>query len=132
MPKEEIIGGIKNAMERGASFEQAVQSFINAGYNPEEVKQAASQINQGAATPIMEGQAPPAQPTPTQPALAPEGKDKKVAKVLKSISGAAPVKKESKRFLIILAIIFLIIVIGIIIFFILFPGIIDELLKLIT
>jgi hypothetical protein len=38
MVNEEILGGIKNAMERGSSFEQAVQSFINAGYNQNEVQ----------------------------------------------------------------------------------------------
>lgn len=43
---EEIIGGLRNAIERGASLEQAVQSFINAGYNPIEVKQAAQSLSQ--------------------------------------------------------------------------------------
>ncbi len=43
---EEIIGGLRNAVERGASLEQAVQSFISAGYNPIEVKQAAQSLSQ--------------------------------------------------------------------------------------
>jgi|SRR3989344_4365497 len=42
---EEIAGGIKNAMERGATLEQAVQSFISAGYNPVEVRQAAQSLS---------------------------------------------------------------------------------------
>ena len=37
---EEIIGGIKNALERGISLDKAAQSFINAGYNPKEVQEA--------------------------------------------------------------------------------------------
>jgi len=42
MPKEEIIAGLKQAIERGSSLEQAKQSFINAGYSREEVEEAAS------------------------------------------------------------------------------------------
>ncbi len=42
---EEIAGGLKNALERGASLDQAVQSFINAGYNPVEVRQAAQSLS---------------------------------------------------------------------------------------
>jgi hypothetical protein len=41
---EEILAGLKNAMERGTSLEAAVDSFINAGYNPLEVKEAAQII----------------------------------------------------------------------------------------
>lgn len=44
--KDEIIGGLRNALERGSSPDVAVQSFINAGYNPIEVKQAAQFILQ--------------------------------------------------------------------------------------
>ncbi|MEK6928850.1 MAG: hypothetical protein AABW65_02765 [Nanoarchaeota archaeon] len=46
--KEEIIGGLKNAIERGYSLEEAVQTFINAGYNPFEVNEVAKIINAGA------------------------------------------------------------------------------------
>ena len=48
MPREEIIGGLKNALERGNSLEKAVQSFINSGYNPQEVHAAATALSQGA------------------------------------------------------------------------------------
>lgn len=50
MAQEDIIAGLRNAMDRGATLEQAVQSFINAGYNPIEVKQAAQALTQGATT----------------------------------------------------------------------------------
>ena len=46
--REDIVAGLKNAMQRGESLEKAVQSFINAGYNPMEVKQAAESIYEGA------------------------------------------------------------------------------------
>ncbi len=46
--KEELASGLKNAIERGASLEQAIQSFLNAGYNPTEVSEAARLISSGA------------------------------------------------------------------------------------
>lgn len=45
--KEEIISGLKNALERGSSLEKAIQSFINAGYNPSEVREAGEYIGSG-------------------------------------------------------------------------------------
>ena len=42
--KEILIGGIKNALERGETMEKAKRSFINAGYKPEEVEMAAKQV----------------------------------------------------------------------------------------
>ena len=41
MAREDIIAGLRNALERGFSLEQAVQSFINAGYYPMDVQEAA-------------------------------------------------------------------------------------------
>ncbi len=46
--KEEIAAGIRNALERGSSVEEAIQSFINAGYNSDEVRQAADLVMHGA------------------------------------------------------------------------------------
>lgn len=46
--REDILRGLKNAIERGEPLEKAVQSFINAGYNPIEVKQAAQSLIGGA------------------------------------------------------------------------------------
>jgi hypothetical protein len=47
MVREEILTGLKNAVERGQSIEKAVQSMISAGYNPTEVNEAVSYINLG-------------------------------------------------------------------------------------
>ena len=41
---EEIIGGIKNALERGETLDSAKQSFINAGYKFEEVESAVQKV----------------------------------------------------------------------------------------
>lgn len=43
--RDEILVGMRNAIERGENIERAVQSFINAGYNPFEVREAAQLIS---------------------------------------------------------------------------------------
>jgi hypothetical protein len=50
--KDEIQAGLKNALERGFSLDNAVQSFISAGYNPFEVKEAANSLS-GGVTPLV-------------------------------------------------------------------------------
>ncbi len=45
--REDILRGLKNAIERGESLERAAQSFVNAGYNPIEVRQAAQSLSEG-------------------------------------------------------------------------------------
>lgn len=45
---DELIGALKNALERGSSIEQAARSLINAGYNPQEVREAANAFNSSA------------------------------------------------------------------------------------
>ena len=52
--KEEITAGLSSALEHGTSLEEAVQSFINAGYNPSEVKSSADSMSSGA-TSIVQG-----------------------------------------------------------------------------
>tara|TARA_Y100000310_G_C20687731_1_gene820201 strand:+ start:1535 stop:2191 length:657 start_codon:yes stop_codon:yes gene_type:complete len=76
--RDEIVSGIKNAIDRGSTMDQAVNSFINAGYNPVEVKQAASFLTSGATSiagpnqqdvqKLPSNQQPQAQPKPEQPA----------------------------------------------------------------
>ncbi|MCK5449577.1 hypothetical protein KAI32_01810 [Candidatus Pacearchaeota archaeon] len=41
---QELVGGLRNAFERGESFTKAKQSFINAGYNPSDVDIAAQEL----------------------------------------------------------------------------------------
>jgi hypothetical protein len=61
--KEEIIGGLRNALERGETIEKAMQSFVNAGYSPNEVREAAIAINPSASGLLYGQPAPSAQPT---------------------------------------------------------------------
>ena len=46
--EDEIFYGLKNALERGSSLRDAVDSFVNAGYNPQEVYKAAEILSNGA------------------------------------------------------------------------------------
>ena len=67
--KEEIIGGVRNALERGGSMEEVIQSFINAGYNPKEVRDAARNMSQGGATAMIHPQTNAAKSTNAMPKL---------------------------------------------------------------
>ncbi|MEK6820762.1 MAG: hypothetical protein AABX71_03560, partial [Nanoarchaeota archaeon] len=42
--RQEILAGIRNALEKGESLEQAKASFINAGYGRRDVEEAAASI----------------------------------------------------------------------------------------
>ncbi len=45
MVRQDILTGLKNAVERGYSIDVAVSSFTNAGYKAEEVQEAAALIS---------------------------------------------------------------------------------------
>jgi len=53
--KDEIVSGLRNAMSHGSSLEQAVASFVNAGYNPQEVQEAAKGISSGVSQIVQGG-----------------------------------------------------------------------------
>lgn len=44
MVNEEIVGGLKNALDRGSSLKQAMMSFFNAGYTKKEIEEAAATL----------------------------------------------------------------------------------------
>ena len=46
--REDIYGSLKNALERGATIEQAIRSLINSGYSESEVREVADQITPSA------------------------------------------------------------------------------------
>ncbi len=46
MPNEEIIGGLKSALERGQSLQEAMMSLFNSGYKKEEIEEAARNLMQ--------------------------------------------------------------------------------------
>lgn len=44
----EIVSALRNALSHGSSLDDAINSFINAGYNPAEVREAAQTVGGGA------------------------------------------------------------------------------------
>ena len=93
MAKEEIIGGLKNAVERGESIDKAVQSFINAGYNANEVREAANLVTSGVATQIL-----------TQSSEKSEAKESQL--------GPVPKKSSSGRMIFIIILVIILLLIG--------------------
>jgi|GEM_PF-1616881 len=47
MIREDIYGGLKNALDRGEDLEKAVRTFVNAGYPESDVREAAQAIASG-------------------------------------------------------------------------------------
>lgn len=45
MVEQEVLAGLKNALDRGQPLEKAIQSLINAGYNSQEVRQTAQEAS---------------------------------------------------------------------------------------
>jgi hypothetical protein len=39
------VGGLTNALERGSTLQKAKQSFINAGYKPEDIEAASKKVS---------------------------------------------------------------------------------------
>lgn len=79
--REDLVGGLKNALERGVSLEAAIQSFITAGYKDTDVREAARDLDTGsvymeqAAKPVASplSRPLPVMPQPTQrPAQRPQ------------------------------------------------------------
>lgn len=42
--RDDIVGGLRNALDKGATLEEAMRSFINAGYTEAEVREAATAV----------------------------------------------------------------------------------------
>jgi len=107
MPKEEIIGGIRNALDRGESEEKAIKSFIAAGYNEKEVRAAADMakkpVQPGTASAIINPQTPKTSATSQKP-----------------IPITPPKKKKGKLFWIILIALILLVVGGAVAYLLIF------------
>ena len=98
MVREELVTGLKNALARGQSLEKAINSLLSAGYNRDEVMDAANYSNVGVTgnmgvvaslpktqiqinqTPAVQ-QIPQVQPVQPIPKLNPESTEPKKSKV---------------------------------------------------
>ena len=47
MVHEEILAGLKNAIERGQGLQEAMQTMVAAGYSISDIQEAARYVNQG-------------------------------------------------------------------------------------
>jgi len=72
MVRKDLIAGLKNAIERGYSLEQAKQSFITAGYNREDVEEAVQFMQSGSIIASPEIQMPASAVEPSKQRQIPE------------------------------------------------------------
>lgn len=96
--EEELVGGLKNALDRGEPLAKAKQSFLNAGYKPAEIEgaikkipTAASQINNQ----VKDSRGNRSQNTKIKT-------KKGVSSLPKAVKEKSPKQKLSKKFIIIL------------------------------
>jgi hypothetical protein len=108
---EEILSGLRTGMERGFSLDSAVQSFINAGYNPAEVNEAAALVARGQApASIKPSSQIPVQPLPKTPQVGmPQPKLSETSKLQTTEKPATPKKM---KLLLIIAIILILLIVG--------------------
>lgn len=104
---QELVGGLRNAFERGESFIKAKQSLINAGYNPAEVELAAQEMRR-----LLSSKNPP-KVAPVETKFTPTIKKSGIKQLPKS-SKILQSKKEgiSKVLMIVLIIVMVLILIG--------------------
>lgn len=122
MVREDIVAGLKNAVERGESLEEAKQSFISAGYSKEDVEEASSLIQSSSALLIGRGE--------DIPPLKIQSQTIQQKPQLETLKEEKPVINKTKsNFKIILLIIVLLILIGILILTIVFK---DKIIALIS
>jgi hypothetical protein len=100
--EQELIGGLQNALLRGETIDKAKQSFISAGYKPEEIEAAAHKISitpkanqQPSTKPI---------PIPIKQSIQPQ--------ITTTTTKPKQPKKLSKKFLIIMISISILVLIG--------------------
>jgi len=132
---DELRGGLRNALERGQSLNDAAQSFIRAGYNPADVKAAADSLMQGAISTIetKPSISIPVSQAPSLPSL-PPSTEEKMPKPLPSetpITGPQPSGMSAgKIILIIVLVLVLATLLGSIAFFLIFPDKAKQLLSI--
>ena len=66
---DDLVGGIRNALERGYPLDKILASFINAGYSAQEVQEAASSFSSGVSNLANNAQYTPSTPMPSSPSV---------------------------------------------------------------
>jgi hypothetical protein len=120
MAKEDIpgiIGGMKNALERGSSIEKAKESFITAGYDTADVEEAANSLGEKNFDKQASSRQSPKQVVPAQPlaALSLKMPEKPLPEIAKPESIKTKKKRKWLRNIIIfIAIILFLLILGIV------------------
>lgn len=137
MSVEEVLVGLQNAIARGQSLEKAMNSLILAGYNPQEVQEAAKQVNMGIISRIPDER--PVNPTSNNnslPELQSQYKKLPAENVQQTFlespsptSETLPEKKKIPKWLIVTIILSALIILGIVILGLLGPKILDAITK---
>jgi len=113
--RDEILTGLNNALSRGDSLEKAKQALAMAGYNQQEIDEAANQINMGTVgnIPEQKNESITYKPLPTNP-------EQKIVQKDETIPTDQPAeKKKLPKMVLVLSIIAGILILGLS-FFILF------------
>lgn len=111
MVRDELVTGLKNALSRGQSLEKAINSLLSAGYNPDEVRDAANYANVGVTGNI--GVVASLPKTQVQPSQATPVQQNAQIQQLPKLENTSTEPKKSKVGLIILISLLVVLVIGI-------------------
>ena len=112
MVREEIVAGLKNAVARGQSLEAGMQSLIVAGYDENDVKEAAGYVDMGAiaSLPPTDSKIQQIKQTLVQQKEQPTAEIKQTYKQLPNQQEIKPKKKISPGFIILIIILILLII----------------------
>tara|TARA_Y100000310_G_scaffold322353_1_gene381292 strand:+ start:1162 stop:1533 length:372 start_codon:yes stop_codon:yes gene_type:complete len=117
MKKVEIMHGLKNAIQRGSSLEQARKSFINAGYNEGDVNEAARAL-QGSLSqyPELDSAHPSSLTTTSQqpqtPTTPPHQQPEQISQPQQTNQIKKPKKSKKKIIILIIILVLLLITLG--------------------
>lgn len=126
MEKAEITAGIKNAISRGYSLEQAKQSFLNAGYNAEDVEDSVKIL-----TLLKPGMNVPFVNYTAQPSINPQPTQSQLQVGMKSLPVMPQIehKKSGIKVIIVILAIILILLVGVLVASIFFKERVIEFLE---
>ncbi len=127
MVREDLVAGLRNAVEKGESLEVAKYSFISAGYSREEVEEASRFVSTGVLSQHQESMPMPRTVTPYRPIRAQQTQPTTLQTGVQASKKEALGKKFKKNLKIILLIIIFLLLVGILILILIFKDQIIEL-----
>lgn len=133
MGTEEIAAGLKNALERGQSLRSAMMSFYNAGYEKQEIEEAARTLAELKIEPVQRVQKTPILTGMPVPEKKPEPKliaKTEIPATMQKVSNYGGEKRSFRSKIIIITLVFLLfLLVGILVAIFLFK---DQLISLLN